>query len=74
MLDAARERTRSGAAIAVRVSDTDAGARISVEDDNRTPAVVGAELGLAVRLAELHGTQIVADGSSYRVIFPKDER
>jgi hypothetical protein len=73
MLDAARERTRSGASIVVRVRDTDAGARVSVEDDNRIPATIGAELSLAVRLAELHGTEITVDGSSYRVVFPKDE-
>ena len=73
MLDAARERTRAGAAIVVRVRETDAGARVSVEDDNRIPATIGAELSLAVRLAELHGTEITVDGSSYRVVFPKDE-
>jgi hypothetical protein len=73
MLDAARERTRSGAAIVVRVRDTDAGARVSVEDDNRIPATIGAELSLAVRLAELHGAEITVDGSSYQVVFPKDE-
>lgn len=73
MLDAARERTRSGAAIVVRVRDTDAGARVSVEDDNRIPATIGPELSLAVRLAELHGAEITVDGSSYQVIFPKDE-
>jgi signal transduction histidine kinase len=74
MLDAARERTRSGAAIVVRVRDTDAGARVSVEDDNRIPASIGPEMSLAVRLAELHGTEITVDGSSFRVIFPKDDR
>jgi hypothetical protein len=73
MLDAARERTRSGAAIVVRVRDTDAGAQVSVEDDNRIPASIGAEMSLAVRLAELHGAEITVDGSSYRVVFPKDE-
>jgi len=73
MLDAARERTRSGAAIVVRVRDTDAGARVSVEDDNRIPATIGAEMSLAVRLAELHGAEITVEGSSYRVLFPKDE-
>jgi hypothetical protein len=73
MLDAARERTRSGAAIVVRVRDTDAGGRVSVEDDNRTPASIGPEMSLAVRLAELHGAEITVDGSSYRVVFPKDE-
>jgi hypothetical protein len=73
MLDAARERTRSGAAIVVRVRDTDAGGRVSVEDDNRIPATIGPEMSLAVRLAELHGAEITVDGSSYRVVFPKDE-
>jgi hypothetical protein len=74
MLDAARERTRSGAAMVVRVRDLDAGARVSVEDDNRTPAALGPEMTLAIRLAELHGTEIVPDGSSFRVLFQKDER
>jgi hypothetical protein len=74
MLDAARERTRSGAAIVVRVRDTDVGARVSVEDDNRAPATIRSEMSLAVRLAELHGTEITVDGSSFRVVFPKDER
>jgi hypothetical protein len=73
MIDAARERTRSGAAIVVRIRDTDAGALVSVEDDNRIPASIGAEMSLAVRLAELHGAEITVDGSSYRVVFPKDE-
>jgi hypothetical protein len=74
MLDAARERTRAGAAIVVRVRDTDAGARVTVEDDNRLPASIGPEMALAVRLAEMHGTEVTVDGSSFRVIFPKDER
>ena len=74
MLDAARERTRAGAAIVVRVRDTDAGARVTVEDDNRLPASIGPEMALAVRLAELHGTEVTVDGSTFRVIFPKDER
>lgn len=74
MLDAARERTRSGAAIVVRVRDTDAGARVSVEDDNRSPATITPVMSLAVRLAELHGTEITFEGSSFRVVFPKDER
>ena len=46
---------------------------MSVEDDNRIPATIGAEMSLAVRLAELHGAEITVDGSSYRVVFPKDE-
>jgi hypothetical protein len=74
MLDAARERTRAGAAIVVRVRDTDAGARVSVEDDNRIPTSIGPEMSLAVRLAELHGTEVTVDGSSSQVVFPKDER
>ncbi len=73
MMDAAKERTRSGAAIVVRVRDADAGAWISVEDDNKTPALVGPELSLASRLAELHGTELVADGSSFRVVFARDD-
>jgi len=73
MLDAARERTRSGAAIVVRVRETDAGARISVEDDNRTPATIGPELSLAIHLAALHGTEITPDASSIRVVFPRDD-
>jgi signal transduction histidine kinase len=74
MLDAARERTRAGAAIVVRVRETDAGGLVTVEDDNRLPASIGAEMALAVRLAELHGTEITVDGSSFRVMFPKDDR
>jgi hypothetical protein len=31
-------------------------------------------MALAVRLAELHGTEITVDGSSFRVMFPKDDR
>ena len=73
MLAAARERTRAGAAVVVRVRDTDEGARVSVEDDNRVPAAIGSEMTLAVRLAELLGTEITADASSFRVVFPKDE-
>jgi hypothetical protein len=73
MLGAAKERTRAGAAIVVRVRNLETEARISVEDDNRTPATVGPEISLAARLAELHGTEITADGSSLRVVFPKDD-
>jgi hypothetical protein len=73
MLGAAKERTRAGAAIVVRVRNLETGARISVEDDNRTPATIGPEISLAARLAELHGTEITADGSSLRVMFPKDD-
>jgi signal transduction histidine kinase len=73
MLDGARDRTRSGASIVVRLRETDAGARVSVEDDNRIPATITPEMSLAVRLAELHGTEITVEGSSFRVVFPKDE-
>jgi hypothetical protein len=74
MLDAAGERTRSSASIVVRVHDTDAGVRVTVEDDNRSPTTLGSELSLAVRLAELHGTEITVDGSAFRVVFPRDAR
>ncbi|MGH3115264.1 MAG: hypothetical protein ACRDOP_17535, partial [Gaiellaceae bacterium] len=73
MLEAARDRTRAGAAIVVRLRETDIGARVSVENDSRQPAAIGPEMRLAVRLAELHGTEITVDGSSYCVVFPKDE-
>jgi hypothetical protein len=73
MLEAARDRTRAGAAIVVRVRSLETGARISVEDDNGTPARVGPEISLAARLAELHGTEITAEGSSLRVLFPRDQ-
>ena len=74
MLDAAGERTRSSASIVVRVHDTDAGVRVTVEDDNRSPTTLGSELSLAVRLAELHETEITVDGSAFRVVFPRDAR
>lgn len=74
MLDAAGERTRSSASIVVRVHDMDAGVRVTVEDDSRSPATIGPELSLAARLAEIHGTEITVDGSSFRVVFPKDRR
>jgi hypothetical protein len=74
MLDAAGERTRSSASIVVRVHDTDAGVRVTVEDDNRSPTTLGPELSLAVRLAQLHGTEITVDGSAFRVVFPRDAR
>jgi hypothetical protein len=73
MLEAARERTRTGAAIVVQVRDTSAGARVTVQDDNATPARIGPELALAVRLAELLGTELTIDGSTFRVVFPKVE-
>ena len=74
MLDAARDRTRAGAAIVVRVRDTDAGVRVSVEDDNRISAAITTEMSLAVRLAEPQGTEITVDGATFSVVFPKDER
>jgi hypothetical protein len=74
MLDAAGERTRSSASIVVRVHDTDAGVRVTVEDDNRSQTTLGPELSLAIRLAELHGTEITVDGSAFRVVFPRDAR
>jgi signal transduction histidine kinase len=70
MLEASRERTRPGAAIVLRVRSTDRGFVIAVEDDTRAAATVGPELTLAARLAELHGGQLVADGSVYRVVVP----
>ena len=70
MLEAARERTRAGAAIVVRAKSSDRGVMISVEDDNKTPAVVGPEMSLAARLAELHGAELVAEGSSFRLVLP----
>ena len=73
MLDAARDRTRAGASIVVRVRDLGERVRISVEDDNRALATITSEMSLAVRLAELHGTEITVDGPSFRVVFPKDE-
>lgn len=73
MLEAARERTRAGAAIVVRARTTERGIWISVEDDNKTPATVGPEMSLAARLAELHGTEIVAEGSSFRIVLPPEE-
>ena len=72
MLDAARERTRTGGLIIVRVRDSDAGARVAVEDDNRNAAAIGPELSLAARLAELHGTELTVDGSTVAVVFSKD--
>ena len=74
MLDAAGERTRSSASIVVRVHDTDAGVRVTVEDDNRSPTTLGPELSLAARFAELHGTEITVDGSAFRVVFQRDAR
>lgn len=73
MLDASRERTRAGAAIVVRARSIEGGILISVEDDNKTPAVVGPEMSLAARLADLHGTELVAEGSSYRLVLPAEE-
>jgi hypothetical protein len=73
MLDAAKERTRSGAAIVVRLREVDRGALVTVEDDSRIPATIGPELVLAARLAELMGTELTVDGSVYRVVFARAE-
>jgi signal transduction histidine kinase len=70
MLEASRERTRPGAAIVLRARTTDRGFMIAVEDDTKAAATVGPELTLAARLTELHGGQLVADGSVYRVVVP----
>ncbi len=72
MLDAARDRTRAGATIVVRVREVETGARVSVEDDNRKAAAITSEMSFAVRLAELQGTEVTVDGSSFVVVFPKD--
>jgi hypothetical protein len=72
MLEAAKERTRAGAAIVIRARATDKGTLVSVEDDNKIPAAVGPELSLAARLAELHGTELTAEGSSLRVLLPPE--
>jgi hypothetical protein len=72
MLEAAKERTRAGAAIVIRARATDKGTLVSVEDDNKIPAAVGPELSLASRLAELHGTELTAEGSSFRVLLPPE--
>jgi len=73
MLEAAHDRTRPGAAIVVRARRIETGVRISVEDDNRTPAVIGPDMSLTVRIAELMGTEIVADGSTYSVVLPSED-
>jgi hypothetical protein len=73
LLDAAKDRTRNGAAIVVRLRESGSGALVTVEDDSRLPATIGPELALAARLAELLGTELTADGSTYRVVFPKGE-
>ena len=73
MLDVAKERTRNGAAIVVRLREIDTGGLVTVEDDSRIPATIGPELVLAVRLAELMGTELAVDGSTYRVVFGRGE-
>ena len=73
MLDAAKERTRNGASIVIRLRASEAGAVVTVEDDSRVAATIGPELTLATRLAELLGTELTADGSTYRVVFPNGE-
>jgi hypothetical protein len=72
MLEGARERTRSGAAIVVRARTSPEGVWIGVEDDNRAPPTIGPEMSLAARLAELLGTELVAEGSGYHVVLPAD--
>jgi hypothetical protein len=73
MLDAAKERTRNGASIVLRLRASGAGALVTVEDDSRVAATIGPELTLAARLAELLGTELTVDGSTYRVVFPNGE-
>jgi signal transduction histidine kinase len=73
MLDAARDRTRAGAMILVRLREVETGARVAVEDDNRKAARITAEMSFAVRLAELQGTEITVAGPSFVVVFPKAE-
>jgi hypothetical protein len=68
MLEAAKERTRAGAAIVVRARAIEGGLLISVEDDNKMPASIGPEMSLASRLAELIGAELVAEGSSFRLV------
>lgn len=71
MLDAARDRTRAGAMILVRLREVETGARVAVEDDNRKAAAITSEMSFAVRLAELQGTEITVAGPSFVVVFPK---
>lgn len=73
MLDAARDRTRAGAMILVRLREVETGARVAVEDDNKKAAAITSEMTFAVRLAELQGTEITVDGPSFMVVFPKVE-
>jgi len=73
MLDAAKERTRSGSAIVVRLREIDGGGLVTVQDDSRIPATIGPELVLAVRLAELMGSELTVDGSIFRVVFPRGD-
>lgn len=73
MLDAARDRTRAGAMILVRLREVETGARVAVEDDNKKAAAITSEMSFAVRLAELQGTEITVAGPSFVVVFPKVE-
>lgn len=73
MLDAARDRTRAGAMILVRLREVETGARVAVEDDNKKAAAITSEMSFAVRLAELQGTEITVAGPSFLVVFPKVE-
>jgi hypothetical protein len=72
MLEGAHERTRAGAAIVVRARASLEGVWIGVEDDNRSPATIGPEMSLAARLAELLGTELVAEGSGFHLVLPSD--
>ena len=71
MLDAARDRTRAGAMILVRLREVETGARVAVEDDNKKAAAITSEMSFAVRLAELQDTEITVSGPSFVVVFPK---
>jgi signal transduction histidine kinase len=68
----ARERTTRGQTIRIHVGATDdGGALISIDDDGRGTPELGAELSLAIRLAEAHGGRLwlepLAKGASYRL-------
>ena len=72
MLEGARERTRAGAAIVVRARAVEGAIVISVEDDNRAPATIGPEMSLASRLAEVLGTELVAEGPGFHLVLPAE--
>jgi len=73
LLANARERTTKGQTIRVHVGATDdGGAVISIDDDGRGKPELGAELSLAIRLAEAHGGRLWMEplakgGASYRL-------